>query len=214
MNPELTYSVPAYQTASGAVDMFCHVHERYFSPGQDVGLTDELCEGIFRTVIKYAPIAVNDDPKNYEARAQLMWAGTLAHNNTCGVGRIQDWVVHILQAPVGGFYDTAHGAGCGVLTLAWMRYVYKNNIPRFVRYFTEVWGIEDNPDNPEGVILEGIKKQEDFYKSLRMPTKGDQIGIKEEDILELAKAALPEGTIGGLAELNVQDCINIFKLCM
>lgn len=215
LNPELTYTVPKYQTASGAVDMFCHVHERYFSPDADFGLTDELCESIFRTVIKNTPI-VMEDPANYEARAQLMWAGTIAHNNTCGVGRIQDWVVHIMQAPVGGFYDTAHGAGCGVLTLGWMKYVYKNNIPRFVRYFTEVWGIEHNPDDPEAVILAGIAKQEEFYKSLGMPTKGQEVGIKEEDIQKLAETILPdpEVKIGGLMALNQQDLINIFKLCM
>lgn len=214
MNPELTYTVPVYQTASGAVDMFCHVHERYFTPSQEVELTDELCEAIFRTVIKNAPIAVKE-PDNYEARAQLMWAGTLAHNNTCGVGRDQDWAVHVMQAPVGGLYDTAHGAGCGVLTLGWMKYVYKHNIPRFVRYFTNVWDIADNPEDPESVILEGIKRQEEFYKALGMPTKGQEVGIKEEDIPTLVDAfLLGEGTIGSLAALTREDCINIFKLCM
>ncbi len=214
MDPKLTYTVPAYQTASGVTDMFCHLHERYFTPVEDTYLTDNLSEAVMRTVIKYAPIAVKD-PSNYNARAQLMWAGTIAHNETCGVGRVPDLGVHLIQNPISGFYNSAHGAGCGVVTLAWMRYVYKEFLPRFVRYFTIVWDVENDPMHPEEVVLEGIKRQEAFYQSIGMPVKGQDVGVREEDLEALADSALCGApTLGNMRPLNKEEIVQILRMTL
>ncbi len=214
MDPKLTFTVPAYQSASGITDMFCHLHERYFTPVEDNYLTDCMSEALMRTIIKYAPVVIAD-PANYNARAQIMWTGTIAHNETCGVGRIPDLGVHMMQNPISGFYNSAHGAGCGVLTLAWMRYVYQDHLPRFVRYFTQVWDVENDPFAPEAVVLEGIRRQETFYRAIGMPVNGADVGIQEEDIPALAAAALCGGeSIGNMHPLYREDIEKILKLTL
>ena len=126
-------------------------------------------------------------PDDYEARAALMWAGTLAHNGICGCGRTMDLAVHFIQHPISAHFGSAHGAGCGVITLGWIKYVYKHDMARFVRYFTRVWNVENDELHPERVILEGIEKQKNFYLSLGMPTTLGEIGASEADIPMLAQ---------------------------
>lgn len=215
LNPELTYTLPPYQTASGIVDMIAHLHERYFTNAPENTLTDELSEGVFRTIIKYAPIVMKD-PKNYEARAALMWSGTIAHNETCGVGRIPDLAVHLIQHPISAFFNSAHGAGCGVITLGWMKYVYKHDMARFVRYFTRVWGVDNDEFHPENVILAGIEKQKKFYESLGMPTTLEGVGMHEEDIDKLTATVdtFPHGKTGNFVMLDREDIKNIYRLCL
>lgn len=216
MNPELTYTLPSYQTACGAVDIISHACERYFTKEHDNYLTDMLNEAVCKTVIRYAPIALKD-PQNYEARSHLMWAATMAHCGIFGVGRVEDMACHNIQQEFGGLYDSAHGAGVAAITIGWMKYVYKKDVQRFYRYFTEVWGVEDDIFDMEGVILKGIEKQKQFVESLGLPTNVRELGVKEEDLAYLAHSAMrttPDGKVGCFSELDDEDIIQIYKLCM
>lgn len=214
MNPELTYTLPPFQTASVAVDIMAHAHERYFTRGEDNYLTDNMSEAVLRTVIKYLPIALKD-PTNYNARAQLAWASNLAHNDTCGVGRVVDGAVHGIQSEIGGMYDSVHGAGCACMTLGWMKYVYKADPRRFVRYFVNVWGMENDPYDVDGMILEGIQRLRDFYVSVGIPVHYAEIGVREEDIPTLVSTVRrgPDGKAGNFMKLDDQDLMNIYALC-
>lgn len=213
MNPELGYTLPPFQTASAAVDIMAHVHERYFTLGENNYLTDNLGESVFRTVIKYLPIALAN-PKDYNARAQLLWASVLAHNDSCGVGRVTDGTVHGIQSEIGGMYDSAHGAGVACVTPGWMKYVYKADPRRFVRYFNQVWGMENDPYDVDGMILEGIERQKQFYVSVGIPVHYAELGVKEEDIPTLCSTVRrgPDGYAGHFMKLDTQDLINIYKL--
>lgn len=216
MNPELTYSLPAYQTACGAVDIISHACERYFTKEHDNYLTDMLNEAVCKTVIRYAPIALKE-PRNYEARSHLMWAATMAHCGIFGVGRVEDMACHNIQQEFGGLYDSAHGAGVAAITIGWMKYVYKKDIARFYRYFTEIWGVEPDSFHPENVIEAGIEKQKKFVESLGLPTNVRELGVKENDLAALAKSAMrttADGKVGCFSELNDEDIIQIYHLCM
>ena len=206
MNPELTYSLPAYQTACGVVDIMMHTHERYFTPVQDNEFTDEFCEGLLRTMIKLGPKAISD-PTNYNVRAQIMWAGVMSHNNTVGVGRIQDSACHRMQVMIGAKYDSAHGAGLATVCPAWMKYVYKNNMPRFIRYATKVWGVDYDPYDPEATVLEAIRRLKEFNRSLGMPVTIEELGVKDEDIDELCQL-----NVGHMQELGPDDIRQIYEL--
>ena len=206
MNPELTYTLPPYQTACGITDIIMHTQERYFTPVPDSDLTDELCEGVLRTLIRFGPIALRE-PTNYNARAQIMWAGTVAHNNTVGVGRIQDSSCHRIQGKIGGKYDSAHGAGLSVVCPAWMQYVYKTNLPRFIRYATKVWDVAYDPYHPENTALEGILRLKAFFRSIGMPTTLKELGVPEEDIPELSNMET-----GNMQHLGPEDIRKIYEL--
>ena len=149
MNPELTMTLPPYQTASGCTDIMAHVFERYFTNTKDVEITDRLCEAILKTIIKELP-KVLENPNDYEARANIMWAGTLAHNDICGVGREQDWASHNLEHELSALYDCAHGAGLAVMFPAWMTYVMHHDVARFARFAVRVWGLRDGFRPPRG----------------------------------------------------------------
>lgn len=216
MNPELTYTLPPYQTACGAVDIISHACERYFTKEHDNYLTDMLNEAVCKTVIKYAPIAMKE-PENYEARAHLMWAATMAHCGIFGVGRVEDMACHNIQQEFGGLYDSAHGAGVACITIGWMKYIYKKDIARFYRYFTEVWGVEEDIFRPEKVVEAGIEKQKQFIESLGIQTDVRDLGVKEEDLESLAKSTMvttPDGKVGCFSELDTEDIIEIYHLCM
>jgi len=181
MDPRLTCSLPAYQTASGAVDMMAHIFERYFSNTADVALTDRLCEALLKTIMDAAPKAIAD-PNNYAARADLMWAGMLAHNNSCGVGRDQDWASHQIEHELSAFYDCAHGAGLAVVLPAWMEFVLPHDPMRFARLAVNVLGCEMDFACPERTAREGIARLRAFFQSLDMPVTLAQVGAKAEDI--------------------------------
>lgn len=206
MNPELTYSLPAYQTACGIVDIMMHTHERYFTPVQDNQLTDEFCEGLLRTMIKLGPKAITD-PTNYNIRAQIMWTGMVSHNNTVGVGRIQDSACHRIQVMIGAKYDSAHGAGLATVCPAWMKYVYKDHMPRFIRYATKVWGVDYDPYDPEATVLEAIRRLKEFNHSLGMPVTLEELGVKDEDIDELCQL-----NVGNMHPLKPDDIRQIYDL--
>ncbi len=215
LNPKYTCTLPAYQTASGAVDMMSHICERYFTNTTDVSLTDRLCEALLRTIIEAAPRAIAD-PDDYAARADLMWAGMLAHNNSCGVGRVQDWASHQIEHELSSFYDCAHGAGLAVVTPAWMEYVYRNDISRFAQFSVRVFGCEMNFANPEATALEGIRRLREFFRSLGMPVTFAEIGAKAEDIPDMVahRAQKPNGfPFGNFVKIQPDDMAEICRLC-
>ena len=176
MNPELTATLPPYQTASGCVDILMHTMERYFTPNGTMELTDSLAEGLMRTVMSSAKI-LRDDPKNYNARAEVMWASSLSHNGLTGCGSDGgDWAPHGLEHEMGGMFDVTHGAGLAAIWGSWARYVYRDCLDRFAKFAVNVMGVE-NSGAPEDVALKGIEAMEDFYRSIQMPTCFSELGI-------------------------------------
>lgn len=206
-NPELTYSLPKYQTACGITDIMMHVIERYFTNTKGTELTDQLSEGVLRTMIKYAPVVMKE-PDHYEARAEIMWAGVIAHNDICGVGREIDLASHMIQDAVGGLYDSAHGAGLATIAPAWMKYVYKHDIPRFVRYAAEVWNVPNDPFDQEAVALEGIRRTKEFFRSLGMPVTLKELGVRKKDMDFLCSGRC----VGHFVELHEDDIRKVYEL--
>lgn len=214
LNPELTCTLPAYQTACGATDIMAHVFERYFTNTKEVEITDRLCEAVLLTMIKETPRVI-EDPYNYEARANIMWAGTVAHNDIVGVGRSQDWNSHMLEHELSGLYDCAHGAGLAVIMPSWMEYVMNHDVMRFAQMAVRVWGCEMNFENPEATAKEGINCFRKFLVSIGMPINFAELGAKEEDIPKLVDTlGVGDGVRGGFMELNAQDVTNIYKIAV
>ncbi|MDD4967995.1 MAG: iron-containing alcohol dehydrogenase [Paludibacter sp.] len=214
LNPELTLTLPNYQTACGATDMMAHVMERYFSNTKEVEITDRLCEGILLTIIKETPIALAD-PNDYESRANLMWAGMVAHNDICGVGRDQDWSSHQMEHELSAFYDVAHGAGLAVMFPAWMKFVMHHNIMRFAQFAVRVWGCELDFQNPKKTALEGIAKFEQFLISIGMPVRFAEMDAKKEDIPTLVKTlGLGSRTLGSFVKLTEKNVEEIYQLAI
>ncbi|MGH4117413.1 iron-containing alcohol dehydrogenase [Clostridium sp.] len=215
LNPQYTCSLPAYQTACGITDIMLHVCERYFSNTQDVEITDRFCEAVLKTMIEEAPKVMNN-LKNYQARANIMWAGMVAHNNICGVGREQDWSSHKIEHELSSMYDCAHGAGLAVVAPAWMKYVMRHDINRFAQFATRVFGCDMNFSNTEVTALEGIERFKMFLKSIGMPLTFAELGAKEEDISALVKhlGVTDESKIGGFMKLNEKDVEAIFRLAL
>lgn len=215
MNPEITYTLPAYQTACGASDIMAHIMERYFTNVEGVDFTDRLCEATLKTMIKNTPIVL-DEPKNYDARANIMWASTIAHNDLLGTGRIGDWSSHLIEHELSGIYDVAHGAGLAVIFPAWMKYVYKHNTDRFVQFAVRVFNVEQDFYNPEKTVLKGIQRLKDFYSEIGLPVTLKQLDISNERLQEMAeKCKKPDGnTVGKFMELNTEDVLNIYKLAL
>lgn len=211
LNPELTCTLPPYQTAAGATDIMIHVCERYFSNTEEVEMTDRLCEAILKTIIYEAPRAI-ENPNHYDARANIMWAGMLAHNNVCGVGRTQDWASHHIEHELSALYDVTHGAGLAVIAPLWMRYVCKSNPHKLVLFATRVWDIPLNEDNPEETAWKGIEAFETFLKKIGMPSTFAEIGAKEEDIEWMTDKLLHgRKTEGNYVKLTREDVIKIYE---
>lgn len=196
MNPELTYSVSKFQTGCGTVDIMMHTLERYFGTDGEAPLTDRLAEGLLKEVIEAGRIA-DREPDNYEARAALMWAGSLSHNSLTGLGRDYFMTAHQIEHELSGMFDqVAHGAGLSVLFPAWCRYIYKYAIPRFCQYAVRVWNLDMNYEHPERTALAGIQATEEYFRSLGMPTCMGELGIalRDAQIEELAEKATFFGT--------------------
>ena len=217
LNPALTQTVSPYQTACGITDIMAHLFERYFTNTPEVGTSDRLIEGLLMSMIDEAP-RVMADPDNYDARANIMWAGMLAHNNVCGVDRDQDWSSHTIEHELSGLYDCAHGAGLAVVFPAWMKYVYKHDAVRFARLAARIWKCELNEKDPEETALAGIAALQKFWKSIGMPSTIAELSGKEEDIDFLAHMAcygdVREGSFGGFVELQEDDVKAILKLAL
>lgn len=213
LNPEITYILPAYQTACGAVDMMSHIMERYFTNTPSVELTDRMSEAILKTIIHAAPAAIAN-PSDYNARADLMWASTLAHCDLLSCGKTGDWASHDLEHELSALYGIAHGAGLAVVTPAWMKYVFKHDIPRFCQFASRVFDVEMNYFNPEETALTGIYKLEEFFKKLAMPTRLADLGITDNQFQLMAAKTTGQGThtIGNFAKLSENDCCQIYEL--
>ncbi|MDO5351755.1 MAG: iron-containing alcohol dehydrogenase [Succinatimonas sp.] len=211
MNPELTETLPPFQTACGACDIMCHVMERYFTNTREVLLTDELCEAVLRTIKVMLP-RVMKDPHDYEARANIMWAGTLAHNNTCGVDREQDWGSHRIEHELSALYNCAHGAGLAVITPAWMENVYKHDVMRFARFAVNVFGCQMDYENPENTALAGIKALRNLWGDAGLPLNFEQLGAKREDIPVLLKnLGDKDHTEGHFVVLHMDEIQKVFE---
>ncbi len=212
LDPELTQTLPAYQTACGATDIMAHVFERYFTNTKEVEITDRLCEAVLLTMVKETPRVIAD-PDNYDARANIMWAGMVAHNNICGVGRQQDWNSHGLEHELSGLYDVAHGAGLAVMMPAWMEYVHNHDVMRFCKMATRVFGCNMNFDDPEATALEGIRRFRAFLKGIGMPINFAELGARAEDIPKLVeKLGIGDGTRAGFMELTAKDVTAIYNI--
>ena len=215
LNPELTMTLPDYQTACGCTDIMMHTMERYFTNGGNMEITDSMAEALLRTV-KANALILAKDPKNYNARAEVMWAGSLSHNGLTGCGNDGgDWMTHKLEHELGGLYDVAHGAGLAAIWGSWARYVYKNCLPRFKRYALNVMGIE-NKGSDEEIALKGIEAMEAFYREIKMPTNLRELGVKanDDDLKLMAhKCAVGvNGAKGSARLLREEDMLEIYKM--
>lgn len=217
LNPALTETLPPHQTAAGATDIMAHLYERYLTNTKDVEVTDRLIEGLLLTMRHEAPRVIAD-PHNYEARANIMWAGMVAHNHICGVGRSQDWNSHVIEHELSALYDCAHGAGLAVTMPAVFKYVMNHDVNRFAKVATRVWGCEMDFDHPEVTALEGINVFQNFLISLGMPKNFEELGAKEEDIPKLAEICCRgdgrDGTISGFVTLTEEDVQNIYRMML
>ena len=212
-NPELTYTVSPYQTACGITDIMAHTMERYFTPCEPVDITDQIAEGILRSVINAARVVMKE-PNNYEARANIMWASSLSHNNLTGCGRINSLPVHQLEHAVSGEYDNvAHGAGLAVLFPAWAKYVYTYNIPRFAQFARNVWAVNEVDDKKAAEL--GIESMTEFFKSIGMPSTLREFGINLDAIDKLTDLCTFNNTrtVDSVIKLGSKEIKNIFKLC-
>lgn len=216
LNPEICYTLPAFQTACGSVDMLSHVMERYFSIDKDCDLTNRLCEATMQSIVKNATLAM-EHPNEYAPRAELMWAGTLAHNDLLSTGRSTEWSCHAIEHELSAKYDIAHGEGLAIVFPAWMKYVYKKDIMRFAQFAQRVFGVSMDYQNPERTALEGIAQLELFFKRLDMPSTLSEINIDDKDFQFMAEHCFrnnADGTSGIFYPLNTQDILNIYKLSL
>ena len=217
MNPELTMTLPDYQTQSGCVDIMMHTMERYFTQGGNMEITDCIAEGLLRTVMKNAQI-LHKDPTNYEARAEVMWSSSLAHNGLTGCGNDGgDFASHMLEHEMGGMFDVTHGAGLAAVWPSWARYVYKNDLNRFVKYARNVMGVTAEGTDEE-IALKGIEAMEEFYHSIDMPINMSELGIHptEAQIEEMAERCVKAtgGCQGSAKVLYKEDMINIYRMAL
>ncbi len=214
MNPELTYTLPSYQTASGCVDIMMHTMERYFSHELHTELTDRFCESLIRTVMHNAQILM-EHPTDYHARAEVMWASSLSHNGLTGCGTVGDWASHQIEHELGGMFDVAHGAGLSAIWGSWARYVYQENIAKFVQFATHIMDIPDTYGTLQEIALAGICAMEDFYRSIHMPTSLSELGIHPTDaqIEELSEKCVFFGkrTVGTFKVLKAEDIQKIYQ---
>ncbi len=213
LNPELTLSVPKYQTACGSADIMMHDIERYFTNVKDVGITDRLCEAVLLCMIENAPKAM-EHPDDYQVRANIMWAGTIAHNNLLSTGRIGDWSSHKMGHEISAKFDTAHGATLAIICPAWMKYVYKHDIERFKKFAVRVMGVSSEGLADEDIAVKGIDELKKFFSSLGLPTSLGEIGADESYIDEMVERCVLFGGIGNFVSLDRNDVKEIYKLAL
>lgn len=210
MNPELTFTLPDYQTACGAADIMAHIMERYFTNTENVELTDRLSESALKTIIKNVP-KVLENNEDYAARAEVMWTGTIAHNNLLGTGREEDWSSHGIEHELSGIYDVAHGAGLAVVFPAWMNYVYQHDLERFAQFAVRVWDVDPDFKDVEWTARQGIKKTKEFFSSIGMPVTLEELEIPADRLEEMAQKAAENGPIGNFVNLDTEDILKIYQ---
>lgn len=217
LNPALTQTLPPYQTACGITDIIAHLYERYLTNTPEVEVTDRLIEALIMTMVYEGPRVI-EDPDNYEARANIMWAGTVAHNNVCGVGRTQDWTSHNLEHELSAEYDCAHGAGLAVVMPAVFTYTMKHDIRRFATIANRVWGVPMS-DDLESVALKGIDELKKYLKGIGMPLTFKELGANPDDIDKLAYRLCygdgsGSGQVYGFTVLNEDQVKDIYRLML
>lgn len=208
LNPEYTYSVPERQMVSGIFDIFSHLMEQYFS-GDDDNTTDYVIEGVIKSLIKSAR-AAKKDPRNYEARSNIMWCATLGLNTVTGVSKTQDWEVHMIEHQLGAYTDCPHGLGLAVISVPYYRYIYKYGLDKFVRYAENVWGVDTTGKTKEEVALQGIDKLAEFIKEMGIPTTLRELGATEEMLPLIAKTTVKGG---GYKQMDESDILTVLKEC-
>ena len=214
MNPEFTFTLPPYQTACGASDILAHMMERYFTQVDHVDFTDRLLEGAMRTVLNYAPVVV-EQPENYDARAEIMWAGTLAHNSLLYTGREGDWASHEIEHELSGMYDIAHGAGLSIIFPAWMRYVWRDNPARFVQFAQRVFDVDLAQAETEAIVNEMLYRLESWYHRIGVPTRFSEAGLDDTKIEEMAKKCMINRQFTGhFRKLVEKDVVEIYRLAL
>jgi len=213
LNPEWSFSLPPYQTACGCVDIMAHMMERYFTHVEHVELTDRLITAGMKTMLHNSPI-VMAEPENYDARAEVMWTGTLAHNTLLQTGRIGDWGSHKVEHELSASYDIAHGAGLAIVFPAWMKYATRQFPKKIAQFAVDVFDVPSDFGTEAQIALEGIRRLEAFYQSLHMPIRLSEAGIVDCDYAALASRALPteESAVGEYIKLHRQDMVEIYKL--
>lgn len=213
LNPEYCFTLPDYQVAAGVSDILAHVMERYFTNTPHVDLTDRLCEATMRSVMIHAK-RVLEDKQDYDAWSEVMWAGTIAHCNILGTGRQQDWASHNIEHEFSAQYDIAHGAGLAIIFPAWMKYVSTYNPERFVQFAVRVMGVDLSFTSQEEIIQEGIRRLEDFSRSIGMPVRLHEAGIGSEHFEEMARKACLFGPLGNFRKLTQEDIVKIYELAL
>ena len=213
MNPELTETLPPYQTACGAADMLAHMLERYFTNTPAVDLTDRMLEAGLRTVLYYGPVAYNH-PHDYEARAELMFAGMVAHNGLLGMGRQEDWGSHNIGHELSAIYDIAHGASLSIIFPAWMKYVWKINPTRFVQFAQRVMDVDFALEHTERIVLEGIRRLENWFTSIGLPIRLSEVGIDDSRLREMAEKAVTGKALGNFKQMTADDIYEVYKLAL
>ncbi len=217
LNPALTQTLPAYQTACGITDIMAHLYERYLTNTKEVEVTDRLIEALLLTMIHEGPRVI-ENPDNYDARANIMWAGMMAHNNSCGVGRSQDWNSHNIEHELSALYDCAHGAGLAVTMPAVFTYVMDHDVMRFAQMATRVWGCQMDFAHPEVTAKAGIEELRRFLRSIGMPLTLGELGGKEDDIPKLVDVLCNgdgrPGSITGFVTLKEDDCAAIYRMML
>lgn len=213
LNPELTFSLPPYQTACGAADIMSHVLERYFTNARAVDFTDQLCEVTLKTIIDHVP-RVLKDPADYDSRAEIMWAGTVAHNDLLSTGCIGDWGSHMIEHELSAIYDVAHGAGLAVVFPAWMKRVYTHNVARFAQFATRVWNVDYCFEDPARTALEGIRRLERFFTEIGLPVTLKELGVKDDRLQEMARKCTERGAVGNFVKLGRQEVMDVYRLAL
>ena len=211
MDPTYTLTLPTKQTFAGIMDIMAHIFERYFTQTPHVNLTDSLCEGTLKTVIQNAYI-IKEDSQNYDARAEIMFAGTIAHNGLLGVGREEDWSSHDIGHEISALYGTTHGETLSIIFPAWMKYVYKENVDRFVQFATKVFDVSEAEMDKDEIAIEGIKRLEGFISDIGLPKSFTEANLPTDKIDLMAEKATEDGPLGNFKKLYKDDVIKIYKL--
>lgn len=221
LNPQLTCTLPPYQTASGVADMMAHIMERYFTNTREVEISDRLCEGVLKAIIEEAPKVIKN-PNDYEARANIMWSGMVAHNGTCGVGREEDWSSHALEHEISAIYNVTHGAGLAVVFPAWLTWMVTHNVDKLVQYAVRVWDVSVptgkllSDEEKVAVATEGIRRLKAFFTSLGLPVSFAELHIEHPDIPRMIESLRRNkgNLLGCYVKLTMEDCADIYRLAL
>ncbi|MEA5050786.1 MAG: iron-containing alcohol dehydrogenase [Oscillospiraceae bacterium] len=215
MDPELTLSLPAFVTACGVTDMFSHICERYFAPEEGIGSVDRMAEGLLKTLVEVGPRLMRE-PGNYDDRAEVMWIGTVAHNDTVGIGRTQDWSTHVIANELSALYDTPHGATLSIIMGAWMRVACERKPFRFARYAREVFSVPwDGETDAPAAARSGIERTQEFFRSMGMPTSFAEYKLPTDGVgqmLDRIQFTGGDKSIGGIVRLNRSDVEKIYRM--